>query len=80
MFASMKSRLRRLRFTMLAVIAALSTAVIITPASAAAGLHRIEGGTIAAVCILGILVFVLAIEALYLGKARSRERQRSARD
>lgn len=66
MIASLKTRLRRLRFTLVAVAAALSTALIITPARAAGELSHLEGGTVAAVVVVGTLAFALAFEIWHL--------------
>ncbi len=74
MIASLKSRLRRLRFTLVAVIAALSTALIITPAHAAGDLAHLEGGTVAAVSIIGILVFAVAYEIWHFTSRKSARR------
>ena len=68
MIASLKSGLRRARFALVAVASALFTALIITPAHAAAGISHLEGGTVAAVSILGILAFALAYELRHLTK------------
>ena len=65
---------------MLAAIAALSTAVIITPASAAVGLHHIEGGTVAAVFLVGIVAFALFFQAIHLSRAKATTRSRRAQD
>lgn len=66
MIASLKSGLKRARFGLLAVASALFTALIITPAHAAVGLAHLEGGTVAAVSILGILAFAVAYEIRHL--------------
>jgi len=66
MISTLKNRLRRMRFTLVAVAAALSTALIITPARAAGELAHLEGGTVAAVCIVGTLAFALAFEIWHL--------------
>ena len=66
MISTLKTRLRRMRFSLVAVAAALSTALIITPARAAGELAHLEGGTIAAVCITGTLAFALAFEIWHL--------------
>ena len=75
MLVSLKSRLRRMRFTLVAVAAALSTALIITPARAAGELSHLEGGTIAAVCIIGTLVFALAFEIWHLSARKKAPQQ-----
>jgi hypothetical protein len=78
MIASFKSRLRRVRYTLVGVIAALSTALVITPARAAVEFGRLEGGTIAAVCVIGMLAFALAFEIWHLTVRRKALHRRPA--
>jgi hypothetical protein len=70
MIASLKSRLRQVRFALVGIVAALSTALVITPARAAGELSHLEGGTIAAVCVIGMLAFALAFEIWHLTARR----------
>ena len=77
MIASLKSGLRRARFALVAIASTLFTALIITPAHAAVGLSHLEGGTVAAVTILGILAFALAYELRHLAKRSAADRTRN---
>jgi hypothetical protein len=81
MIASLKSRLRRLRLALVAITAVLSTALIITPARAAGEFAHLEGGTVAAVCVVGTLGFALAFEIWHLStRKRVTNRQAYRRD
>ena len=70
MIASLKSGLKRARFGLLAIASALFTALIVTPAHAAVGIAHLEGGTVAAVSVLGILAFAVAYEIRHLTSHR----------
>ena len=80
MISYLKSRLRRLRFTLVAIAATLSTALIITPARAAGQLGHIESGDIAAVFIVGTLAFALAFEIWHIASRRVPVRDETRRD
>ena len=79
MIASLKSGLKRARFGLLAVASALFTALIITPAHAAVDLAHLEGGTVAAVSVLGILAFAVAYEIRHLTSRHSHARDEASR-
>ena len=79
MIATLKSRLRRARVALLAVAATLLTALIITPAHAAAGLEHLEGGTVAAVVVLGTLAFALSYEVWHLASRKTAASRQNAK-
>ncbi len=80
MIASLLSGLRRLRITLVGVIAALATALIITPAHAAGELSHVSGATIATVCVVGTLAFAFAFEFWQIGKHRAASRRHNIQD
>lgn len=66
MIGSLKSGMRRTRFILMALVAVLSTALIITPAGAAGEFAQLDGGHVAAVCIFGTLLFAVVFEIRHL--------------
>ena len=80
MIAFLRSKLGRVRFALVAAAAALSTALVITPARAAGHLSHVESGTVAAVFIVGTLAFAAAFEIWHMATRKAVIRKRSRQD
>lgn len=63
MFGSLGAELRRLRVILMALVAVFTTALFITPATAAGHLHQLDGTAMATIIVVGILLFAIVFEA-----------------
>ncbi len=52
----------KLRYALIAMLSLVSLGAIVTPASAATGLARLDGGALAAIIAFGALLFAIVFE------------------
>ncbi len=60
----------RMRVALVVILAALSTALVVTPVYVAGNLAHLEIGTVVAVCVIGFFLFAVAYEIWHFASRR----------